>query len=70
MPKMILAQHPMKSVQVCPIALSSITYKNEIPRNDGDISVVSIVGTPILKLARALISKGRGRVFARKNDHT
>ncbi|GMN61840.1 hypothetical protein TIFTF001_030931 [Ficus carica] len=34
------------------------------PWNDGDTGVVSAVGTPMLKSARKLMSKGRGRSFA------
>ncbi|GMN23260.1 hypothetical protein TIFTF001_000058 [Ficus carica] len=40
--------------------------KREAPRNDGDTGVVSAVGTPMLKSARILICKGRGRVLARQ----
>ena len=37
----------------------------EAPRNEGDTGVVSAVGTPMLKSARILKSRWRGRALAR-----
>ena len=37
--------------------------QDEAPRNDGDTSVVSAAGTPILKSVGELMSEGRGRAL-------
>ncbi|GMN71584.1 hypothetical protein TIFTF001_055952 [Ficus carica] len=52
------------------VAPPSITCKREAPRNDGDTGVVSVVDTPMLKSVGELMSEGRGRALAMKNDHT
>ncbi|GMN68644.1 hypothetical protein TIFTF001_037703 [Ficus carica] len=64
MPEMVSAATPTMngySGRYWPVAPPSITCKREAPRNDGDTGVVSAVGTPMLKSARILICKGRGR---------
>ncbi|GMN46321.1 hypothetical protein TIFTF001_015498 [Ficus carica] len=53
-----------------PVAPPSITCKREAPRNDGDTGVVSAVDTQMHNSVGELMSEGRGRALARKNDHT
>ncbi|GMN57058.1 hypothetical protein TIFTF001_026178 [Ficus carica] len=50
----------------CTITLRRVTYKREAPQSDGDIGMVSVTGTPMLKSVTVLMSKRRGRVLARK----
>ena len=54
------------SGQDTPVVPPSIIYKMEAPRNDGDISVVSTAGTPMLKLVGELMSEGISRALARQ----
>ncbi|GMN60808.1 hypothetical protein TIFTF001_029906 [Ficus carica] len=47
----------------CTVTLRWVTCKRDAPRSDGDASGVSATDTPMLKSARELMSKQRGRVL-------
>ncbi|GMN27992.1 hypothetical protein TIFTF001_001881 [Ficus carica] len=61
MPKMAPIATPSMvglSSEGWPVAPPSITCKREVSRNDGDICVVSAVGTPMLNSVGASLGSG------------